>query len=148
MKACTFFGETDAATDIRYDLKQVLIDLIENEGVSLFYVGDEGNFDKMVRTELKLFSTVYEHIRFSVLICNIPYTELTEEDFWHENICPFGGFFGEKSITPDRVNKYMINCSDYVVTYVTNSEGSAYKYKALAVNKGKKIIELYDNQTK
>ena len=42
MKSCTFFGHRDTPEDIRYDLKQVLIDLIENKGVMWFYVGHNG----------------------------------------------------------------------------------------------------------
>ncbi len=123
-------------------MKQVLIELIENEGVELFYVGNEGNFDKMVRNELKLFSTVYTHIRFSVLTLNIPYTELTEDDFWYENICPLGKFFGGKDVTPDELKRNMIGDSHYAVTYVTNKKSSAYKYRTIAEKKGKRVIEL------
>ncbi|MBQ3137026.1 MAG: hypothetical protein IJB74_06030 [Clostridia bacterium] len=50
MKSCTFFGEPDAAADIRYDLKQTLIDLIENKGVVLFYVGNEGKMPVNIKT--------------------------------------------------------------------------------------------------
>ena len=38
MKSCTFFGHRDAPESIRYDLKQVLIELIENKGVTVFYL--------------------------------------------------------------------------------------------------------------
>ncbi len=37
MKSCTFFGHRDAPDSIRYDLKQVLIDLIENKTVINLY---------------------------------------------------------------------------------------------------------------
>lgn len=146
MKTCTFFGEPDATTDIRYDLKQVLIELIENKGVDIFYVGNGGNFDKMVRNELKLFSSVYKHIRFTVLTCDISYTDLTDDDFWYENICPLGEFFGGKNVTADELNRNMIDDSDYAVTYVTNKKGSAYKYKNAAKRKGKTVIELYSGK--
>ena len=68
MRSCTFFGHRDAPESIRYDLKQVLIDLIENKGVTIFYVGHNGKFDSMVLSEFKLFSTVYRHIHYFLVI--------------------------------------------------------------------------------
>jgi hypothetical protein len=39
-------------------------------------------------------------------------------------------------------NRWMIEHSDYVVTYVRHSFGGAAQFKALAEKKGKKAIEL------
>ncbi len=146
MRTCTFFGEPDATNDIRYDLKQTLIDLIENKGVVFFLVGNEGNFDKMVRTELKLFSTVYGHIMYNVLVCDTPDTKFAPEDIEDLNFCPLYGMTREKIITPDKRNKWMINKSQCVVTYVTKPKGYAHKYKSVAEKKKKKIIELHNEE--
>lgn len=75
---CTFFGHRDAPESIRYNLKQVLINLIENEGVGWFLVGNNGRFDSMVLSELKLFSAVYKHINYSVVFHKLPEGEENE----------------------------------------------------------------------
>lgn len=144
MKICTFFGESDAIKDIRYDLKQALIDLIENKGVAFFLVGNENDFDKMVRAELKLFSEVYRHIVYTVLVCDTPDTKFDPEDINDLNFYPLYGMTKEKIFTPDERNKWMINKSRYVITYVTKPEGYAHKYKSFAEKKKKIIIELYN----
>ena len=53
---CTFFGHRNAPYPIKPVLRETIIDLIENKGVNLFYVGNPGAFDRMtikVLRELK-----------------------------------------------------------------------------------------------
>ena len=145
MAICSFFGHRDAPESIRYDLKQTLIDLIENKNVDLFYVGHQGKFDSMVKTELKLFSTVYTHINFFVVVYDIPYYKFTPDEIMNDSL-----LFPDDSLeeTPpkfrmDRRNKWMVEESDYVVTYVCRNYGGAYKFKSLAEKRGKTVINLY-----
>ena len=49
MSACTFFGHRDCPETIRPALRRLLVDLIENRNVDMFYVGNQGGFDYMVR---------------------------------------------------------------------------------------------------
>ena len=44
---CTFFGHKDTPQNILPVLRTVIIDLIQNKNVDLFYVGNNGNFDFM-----------------------------------------------------------------------------------------------------
>ena len=39
MSVCTFFGHRDCPSSIKPKLREVLIDLIENHAVDMFYVG-------------------------------------------------------------------------------------------------------------
>lgn len=117
---CTFFGHRDTPESIRYDLKQILIDLIENKNVTQFYVGNNGIFDSMVLTELKLFSTVYKHIFYEVVIHTIP-----DDNFTIDGVEDFRILYPDadlkktpKRFTIDRRNRWMLNESDYVVTCV------------------------------
>ena len=50
MSVCTFFGHSDCPSTVAPKLRSVLIELIENHGVDVFYVGNQGNFDRMVRS--------------------------------------------------------------------------------------------------
>ena len=53
MSVCTFFGHKDTPQEIEPILKKFLLELIENKGADIFYVGNQGNFDTMVRKNLK-----------------------------------------------------------------------------------------------
>ena len=48
-KACTFFGHRDCPSSIKAKLREALVDLIENHAVDMFYVGQQGAFDGIVR---------------------------------------------------------------------------------------------------
>ena len=50
---CTFFGHRDAPDAIKEKLFCVLCDLVENKGVTEFYVGNNGSFDHHVRAVLR-----------------------------------------------------------------------------------------------
>lgn len=52
MVACTFFGHRDCSETIKPRLREVLLDLITNHGVDMFYVGHQGQFDAYVHSEL------------------------------------------------------------------------------------------------
>ena len=60
--ACTFFGHRDCPSSIKPKLREVLIDLIENQAVDMFYIGQQGAFDAIVRSVLKELVSLYSHI--------------------------------------------------------------------------------------
>jgi len=53
MLACTFFVHRDCPSSIIPKLREVLINLIENHAVDMFYIGKQGAFDGIVRSVLK-----------------------------------------------------------------------------------------------
>ena len=71
-KACTFFGHRDCPSSIKPKLREVLIDLIENHTVDMFYVGQQGAFDSMVRSVLKELVSLYPHINYAVVLERMP----------------------------------------------------------------------------
>ena len=68
---CTFFGHKDTPKEIEPTLRSTLIDLIENKNVTVFYVGNNGNFDTMVRHQLEDLSHIYP-ITYSVVLAYLP----------------------------------------------------------------------------
>ena len=69
----TFFGHRDAPHTIAPDLRTAIIDLIENKGVDLFYVGNQGAFDGAVIKTLRLLRDEYPHIKYYVVLAYIPH---------------------------------------------------------------------------
>ena len=68
---CTFFGHKDTPKEIEPTLRSTLIDLIANKNVNVFYVGNNGNFDTMVRRQLEELSQTYP-ISYSVVLAYLP----------------------------------------------------------------------------
>ena len=68
---CTFFGHRDAPPEIKTALRQVLTEMIERQGVSRFFVGNQGNFDAMARSLLTEFEQTHG-IRYAVVLAYLP----------------------------------------------------------------------------
>ena len=137
---CTFFGHKDTPKEIEPTLRSTLIDLIENKNVNVFYVGNNGNFDTMVRHQLEDLSQTYP-ITYSVVLAYLP-TEKNKYDNLTNTIYPEGLETVPKRFAIPWRNKWMIQQSDVVVTYVTRNFGGAAQFKALAERLNKHIINL------
>ena len=137
---CTFFGHKDTPKEIEPTLRSTLIDLIENKNVNMFYVGNNGNFDTMVRRQLEDLSQTYPII-YSVVLAYLP-TEKNRYDNLTNTIYPEGLETVPKRFAISWRNKWMIQQSDIVVTYVTHSYGGAVKFKEMAERLNKHVVEL------
>ena len=143
MSSCTFFGHRDAPNTIEPDLRAAVIDLIEHKGVDLFYLGNQGAFDRTVIKTLRLLKEKYPRINYYVVLAYIPHKKegLAIED-------------GESTLYPDCLDKtptkyaiakrnmWLIEKSDFVITYVTHITGGAADFKAIAERKCKKVINI------
>lgn len=140
-KACTFFGHRDCSENIKPKIRTVVIDLIENHGVTMFYVGNQGNFDRMVRSVLKEVTTAYPGVGYAVVLAYMPSAKKSADDF-SDTLLPDGIEKVPKRFAISWRNKWMIEHADYVVTYVTRLFGGAAQFSALAKSKGKIIYDI------
>lgn len=140
-KACTFFGHRDCPETIKPKIRTAVIDLIENHGVTMFYVGNQGNFDRLVRSVLKEVTTAYPEVGYAVVLAYMPSTKKRADDF-SDTLLPDGIEKVPKRFAIPWRNKWMIEHADYVLTYVTRPYGGSAKFKGIAVNMGKRICEL------
>lgn len=140
-KACTFFGHRDCPETIKPKIRTAVIDLIENHGVTMFYVGNQGNFDRMVRSVLKEVTTAYPGVGYAVVLAYMPSAKKSADDF-SDTLLPDGIEKVPKRFAISWRNKWMIEHADYVVTYVTRLFGGAAQFSALAKSKGKIIYDI------
>lgn len=143
MPTCTFFGHRDCPDTIKPRLREVLVDLIENHNVDMFYVGNKGHFDAIVRGVLRDLQHEYPQINYAVVLAYMPGKQ-TEYDDYTDTMLPEG----IESVHPRYAiswrNNWMLKQSDYVVTYITHTYGGAAQYAAKARQNGKKVIYTYD----
>lgn len=143
MPACTFFGHHDCPSSIKPKLREVLIDLIENQSVYMFYVGNKGVFDRLVRSVLRELVQEYPQINYSVVLERMPGKQNADypEDF-SDTMLPEG----IEEVPPRFAivwrNKWMLRQSDHVVTYITHSWGGAAQFAETAERQKKNVINL------
>ena len=142
-KACTFFGHRDCPETIKPKIRTAVIDLIENHGVTMFYVGNQGNFDRLVRSVLKEVTTAYPEVGYAVVLAYMPSTKKRADDF-SDTLLPDGIEKVPKRFAIPWRNKWMIEHADYVVTYVTRHCGGASRFADYAGKNEKKLQPLAD----
>lgn len=142
MATVTFFGHRDTPKEIEPALRLTLIDLIENKNATLFYVGNHGNFDAMVRRQLDNLSKTYP-IKYYIVLAYMP----SKNDEANEHsILPEGIESVPRRFAINYRNKWMLTNSDIVLTYVTRSFGGAWEFKQTAGKMNKIIIETNSPQ--
>ena len=135
---CTFFGHRDTPKEKEPALRKTLIELIENKNADTFYVGNNGNFDTMVRNVLFEFAKTYSIKVFIVLTC-FPKSKL---EYGNYTIIPDGIENIPPRFAVDYRNRWMVNKSDYVITAVTRSFGGAAKFREYSIKHNKTVIDL------
>lgn len=140
---CTFFGHRDAPKEIEPTLRSTLLELIVNNGVDLFYVGNQGGFDAMVCRVLQELSADYS-FQFYVVLAYMPLKERAVS--WANSsltLFPEGIETVPKRFAITYRNKWMIRQSDFVVTYVTHDIGSgAAQFKRMAEKSNKTVVNI------
>ena len=143
-KVCTFFGHADSPTNIKKEIKKVIDDLILQKGVTTFYVGSNGNFDRMVQSVLIDLKKQYPNLECCTVLAYMPGIK-SEFDTGYEKLETLyldGLEKVPKRFAIDWRNKWMVQQSDYVISYVCHSFGGAAKYMELAKRKKKIVYNL------
>ena len=139
MPACTFFGHRDCLETIRPKLRSTLKDLIAEHNVDMFYVGNQGRFDALVRAELRELQEEYPHIRYAVVLAYMPQQGQESNS---DTMLPEGIEAVHPRYAISWRNNWMLQQSGYVVAYVTHSWGGAAHFLKTAEKKGIHITNL------
>jgi len=143
MSACTFFGHHDCPSTIKPKLREVLVNLIENQSVDMFYVGNKGAFDRLVRSVLRELVQEYPQINYAVVLERMPGKQDKDypQDF-SDTMLPEGIEDVPPRFAISWRNKWMLRQSDFVVTYITHFWGGAAQYAEMAKRQRKTVIML------
>lgn len=145
---CTFFGHRDTPWYIEEELEEILKVLITKENADNFLVGNQGNFDVIVLKVLRKLEKEFPHIKVSVVLAYMPMKREYIENYSEYTIFPQG-----LENVPPRLaivyrNRWMLEKSCFVVTYVCREYGGAYKFLEISRKKNKRVINLYENNKK
>lgn len=139
MLSCTFFGHRDCPASIRSSLRAVLISLIETEGVTSFFVGNQGAFDAAAQSVLRDLQSQYPDITCTVVLAYMP-RKLEIDGLG--TMLPEGIEKVPKRFAISWRNRWMLDHADCVVTYVTHAWGGAAQFAARARKYGKWVYPL------
>lgn len=141
---CTFFGHRDAPYEIEHILRETVENLIKNENVKLFYVGNNGRFDSITRKILKELKQKYDEINYYVVLAYMPGRQNSKNEDYADTIYPDGLENTPPRYAISKRNMWMIDRSDIVITYTRGNTGGAAKFKETAQKRGRRIINLFE----
>ena len=141
MAVCTFFGHRECPDTIKPKLQEILVDLIVNHSVDMFYVGNQGRFDAIVRSTLRELQNEYPQVDYTVVLSYMP-GERNDYDDYSDTILPEGIEAVHPRYAISWRNNWLLKQADYVVTYITHSWGGAAKYATKAKKQGKTVVDL------
>lgn len=139
MKSCTFFGHRTVTQNIRDELFSQISYLIECCGVDTFWVGHQGSFDETVISVLESIKKVYPCISCNIVLANL--REANNSSFDLDTVFPEELEGSIPRFAIDKRNRWMIEHSDFAITYVMR-DGGAQKYKDILLKKNKTVIEI------
>ena len=141
---CCFFGHRDTPSTVKPDLIECITSLIE-EGVTEFLVGNQGAFDAIVLSALRIVKEQYPHITYNVVLAYMP---AKKEEYTYadpmETMYPEGLESVPKKFAISWRNDWMLKESDIVVCYVRHSFGGSGKFVEKAIKQNKRVINLAD----
>ena len=144
MPSCTFFGHRDCPDSLKQSLRSVIIDLITNHGVDMFYVGHQGGFDRLVQDVLREITQEYPRAHYAVVLAYVPSGRSAADTA--DTMLPEGIELVHPRYAIPWRNSWMLQRSDFVVAYVSHSWGGAAWYMKEAIRSGKTVINLFNPQ--
>lgn len=146
-KICCFAGHSSilGKEDLPARLKNEIINLIENHNVTTFYNGGKGSFDWLC---IHMVDNLKEDYPFIKSYCILSYMPKEKDEFDSTLEIFDGTIYPDIENVPPRFaiikrNEWMIKNSDFLIAYVENNFGGAYKTLQYAERrKNIKIINL------
>lgn len=143
MSICTFCGHHDAPDTIRNQVREAIEQLITTKEVDCFYVGNHGSFDRIALSVLRELKEEHPEIEYYVVLA---YLAEKKEEYPRynegETLLPEGIENIPKRFAISYRNKWMVEHSDYMISYVKHNFGGARKTLQLAKNHSLVILEL------
>ena len=144
-KCCTFAGHRTAPDTLKNELIKSVADLVE-QGVTTFYVGNNGNFDALSASAVRAVKQQHKDIRLILVLPKMTSSVQNHRDYYSymydEILIPTQSDEAHFKAMITLRNKWMVDNSDYIITYIRKEIGGAYNTFRYAKTKSIRIIEI------
>lgn len=150
MKSCAFFGHRHLnVQQYKEKLLQIVVDLIENKGITQFYSGYRGDFDIYCSSLIFELKGRYPQIRNTMVLSYMPEIKSDPDYAFTLPQCFDDSIYLLERSVPKRLaiietNKCLVDMVDFVVAGVITHYGGAYMACEYAYKRKKSIISVID----
>ncbi|MBR2591239.1 MAG: DUF1273 family protein [Clostridia bacterium] len=145
-KICSFFGHREVFKDLSEALEQAINEAISAYGITTFYVGGHGEFDKQAARAVRAAKRNYPQIK---LVLILPYftnkLNAYKEDYesYYDNIIipiELADVHPKSAIT--KRNRWMVDESKVIICYIQRDFGGAFDAVNYASKKVRIVIKI------
>lgn len=117
-KFCYFIGHRDAGNDVLPLLTEAVEQHIEERGVSAFFVGHYGNFDRMAAQVVKAAKQRHPEVGLMLVLPYHPADRpVKKPDGFDSTYYPWTNERIPKRLAIIKTNQHMVDTCDYLITY-------------------------------
>lgn len=145
MNTASFFGHRNYDyTPYKEKLRAVIVDLIENHGVKIFYNGYRGNFDRLCAELVHDLKKSYPDIINIMVLSYLDLKDFNLPKYFDESI-----YLLERRVPPQYAilctNQEIVLRSDYIISGICYHLGGAYAAYEFARQKKKVILGILED---
>lgn len=146
MKSCFFIGHREADERLLPELCKCVERLICEKGVSFFYVGSYGGFDRQAATAVKKIKERYPGISLMLVLPYHPAERPVELSYGFDgSYYPDGMESVPRRYAIVRANQRMVDACDWLVCYVRHGASNSRKLLEYAEKREKKGLIQIEN---
>ena len=147
MSSCFFIGHRDAPESLLPLVREAVEGLVLQEGVTDFYVGSRGSFDRLAGAAVRGLMPTYPHIRLYQVLAYLPTKGVGEAPPGFTGTAyPEGLESVPRRYAILRANRAMVDSCDYLVAYAPYETGNARRVLDYARRRGRiRIREIKEN---
>ena len=147
-KICSFAGHSrlSAKESLYEKLLPTIEALITNDGITEFWAGNYGDFDRLSASAVRTLKEKYPEIR---LVLVVPYLTSDINEYRDEYSRDFDEIViadmpenTPKKLGIIKANQYMVNNSEILLCFIEHSFGGAAKTLEYAKKKGVRVVNL------
>lgn len=141
-KVCFFIGHRDTPEHVYPALEQAVEQLI-TQGVTEFYVGNHGSFDRLAARTVIAAKQRRPQVRLTMLLAYHPGERtVTLPSGFDGSLYPPGMENVPRRFAIARANRWMVEHCTHLVAYVTHPASNAGKVVEWGIFKDKKVMKL------
>ncbi len=142
MPSCFFIGHRDAPGELLPHIRTAVERLIR-EGVTDFYVGSRGNFDRLAAASVRELKQTCPQVRLYRVLAYHPFErDISLPEGFAGSVYPEGLERVPRRYAILRANRAMVDACEYLIAYAPHETGNAKKVVEYAMRRGREVIKL------
>ena len=143
MPSCFFIGHRDAPGELLPHIRAAAEELIVRKGVTDFYVGSRGNFDRLAAAAVLSLRETYPRVRLYRVLAYHPFErDMSLPEGFDGSVYPEGLEKVPRRYAILRANRAMVDACPYLIAYAPHEIGNARKVVEYAKGKGRGVVEV------